>query len=138
MSRPAQIGSIPLMRQKTITSRPAHIDSIPPICQITPDPTNTLGSTPLTEAPLAQIPLVQALSTPEYPIQVPIVQVLPIQVSLTQILPIPAAKIQTPLSVPLALSPPAEHGHEQPEMHPEQVKIMSDKIDIFTNKYADT
>ena len=44
----------------------------------TPDPTNALGSTPLTEAPLAQIPPVQAPSMPPHPIQVPKAQILPI------------------------------------------------------------
>ncbi len=71
MPRPAQIGSILLMHQETITPRPAPIDLIPPICQITLDLANVFGSTLLTEAPLAQIPLVQALSIPEHPIQVP-------------------------------------------------------------------
>ncbi len=46
--------------------------------------------------------------------------------------------IQALPSVPLAPSPLAEHGHRQPEMHPEQVKILLDKIDTFTNKYVDT
>ncbi len=45
--------------------------------------------------------------------------------------------MQTPLSVPLVSSLSAEHSHEQPEMHPEQVKIVSNKIGTFTNKYAD-
>ena len=107
------------------------------MCQIIPNPANALGSTLPTEAPLAQIPLVQAPPTPEHPIQVPTAQKLPIQVSLAQVLLIPAAIIQAPLSVLLAPSPPAEHGHGQPEIHPEQVKIVSDKLDTFTNKHAD-
>ncbi len=107
------------------------------MCQIIPDPANALGSTLPTDVPLAQIPLVQAPPTPEHPIQVPTAQVLPIQVSLAQVPPIPAATIQAPPSVSLVPSPPAEHGHRQPEMYPEQVKILSDEIDTFTNKHAD-
>ncbi len=68
MLRPAQIDLIPLMRQETITPRPTHIGSIPPIRQIISDPTNALGLAPSIEVLLAQIPLVQALPTPEHPI----------------------------------------------------------------------
>ena len=75
---------------------------------------------------MAQIPLVQAPPTSAYPIQVP----------MAQVLPIPAATIQAPLSVLLAPSPPAENSYKQLEIYPEQVKIMSDKLDIFTNKHA--
>ena len=88
--------------------------------------------------PGPEIHPVQAPPTPAHPIQIPTAQVLPIQVSLAQVLSIPAATIQTPLSVRAAPSPPAEHGHKQPEMHPKQVKIVSDKLETFTaNKYAD-
>ena len=40
----------------------------PGLANITPNPANALGSTPPTEALLAQIPLVQAPPTPEHPI----------------------------------------------------------------------
>ena len=37
----------------------------------------------------------------------------------------------------MASSSPAKHGHGQSERQPKQVKIVSDKVDIFTNKHAD-
>ena len=124
----SKIDPINDRRQQSFTPGPTNV---------TPNPANALDSTPLTEALLVQITLVQASPTPEHPIQIPAAQVLPIQVSLAQVLSIPVATIQAPPSIPLALSPPAEHGHKQPEMHPEQVKILSDEIDTFTNKHAD-
>ena len=124
----AKINPINDRRQQSFTPRPANV---------TPNPANALGSIPPTGALLAQILPVQAPPIPAHPIQVPTAQVLPIQVSLAQVLPIPAATIQAPLSVLLAPSPPAENGYEQPEMHLEQVKIVSDKLDTFINKHAD-
>ncbi len=118
-----------------IDDRRQHIFTPEPP-KIIPDPANAFGSTPSTKALLAQIPPVQAPPISAHPIQVPTAQVLPIQVSLAQVLPISATTIQAPLSVLLATSSLAEHGHGQPEMHPEQVKIMLDKLDTFTNKHA--
>ncbi len=41
------------------------------------------------------------------------------------------------MAVLLVPSPPSEHGHRQPEIHPEQVKIVLGKLDTFTNQHAD-
>ncbi len=57
----AKINPINDRRQQSFTPGPANV---------TPNPANALGSAPPTEAPLVQIPLVQALPTPEHPIQV--------------------------------------------------------------------
>ncbi len=123
----AKINPINNRRQQSFTPGPANV---------TFDPANALSSTPSSEALLAQITLVQTSLTPEHPIQVPMAQVLPMQIFLAQVLPIPTATIQAPPSVLLAPSSPAEHGHGQPEMYLEQVKILSDEIGTFTNKHA--
>ena len=90
----------------------------------TPRPANARGSiTPIKE-PLAQIPPVQALPIPTYLIQV----------SIAKILPILAATIQTPLSVPLVLSLPVEHGHGRPKMHPEHNKHADAQLSAYRQK----
>ncbi len=124
----AKINPINNRRQQSFTPGPANVIL---------DPANALSSTPLTKVIFAQIPPVQAPPIPAHPIQVPTAQVLPTPISLAQVLPIPAATIQAPLSVLLAPSPPVEHCHGQLEIHLEQVKIVLDKLDTFTNKYAD-
>ena len=104
---------------------------------VTLDPANALGSTLPAKVLLVQIYLVRVPPTSAYPIQIPTAQVLPIQISLTQTLLILTAILQTPLLVLLAPSPLAKHSHRQSEMHLKQVKIMSDKVNTFTNKHVD-
>lgn len=56
---------------------------------------------------------------------------------MAQILLILAAIIKALLSILLAVSLLAEYTHKQPKIEPKQVKIFSDRIDIFTNKHMD-
>ena len=95
-------------------------------------------STAPLQVPATQAPKLQALLIQAPQRQVIWIHAPPIPAPSVPALSVQAPPVQRPpTSAPLAPLALVECDRGQPGKHPEQVKIVLDKLDTFTNKYAD-